>query len=98
MSLLQYFADVTTKLKASEVNIPAANANDVLVGVLNAVYFAAGAIAVFYIVLAGFTFVTSVYDPAKVTQAKNSLLYSVIGLVVIIIAFYITQFVIGVFK
>lgn len=38
------------------------------------------------IVLAGYFFVTSGGDPAKVTQAKNMVLYALIGLVIILMA------------
>lgn len=99
MGLLQYLAQTATdKIDPGTVNIPTPSANDVLSGALNSVYFAAGVVAVIAIILSGYTFVTSVYDPAKVAQAKNAILYSVVGLIVVIIAFFITQFVIGGFK
>jgi FtsH-binding integral membrane protein len=98
MVLLQYLADATAKIDPGAVNIPTISANEVLKGVLGSVYMAAGIVAVVAIVLSGYSFVTSVYDPAKITQAKNALLYSVVGLIVVIIAFFITQFVIGGFK
>ena len=98
MKLLQYLADAAVKIDANTINIPKDNANDVLAGVLNGVYFTAGAVAVVVIILAGYSFTTSVYDPAKITQAKNALLYAVVGLIVIVIAFFVTQFIMGGFK
>jgi len=98
MKLLQYFADAAVKIDTNTINIPKDNANDVLAGVLNGVYFTAGAVAVVVIILAGYSFTTSVYDPAKITQAKNALLYAVVGLIVIVIAFFVTQFIMGGFK
>jgi len=96
--MLNYFAEAAAKIDSDTINIPQKNANDVLVGVLNSVYMAAGVVAVIVIILAGYSFVTAVYDPAKITQAKNALLYAVVGLIVVIVAFFITQFIIGGFK
>jgi hypothetical protein len=95
MGLLQYFADAAVKIDANTINIPKDNANDILAGVLNGAYFAAGAVAVIVIILAGYSFTTTVYDPAKIAQAKNALIYSITGLLVVIIAFIATQFIIG---
>lgn len=68
-----------------------------LTNLLNTAYFWAGIIAVVVIVIAGFIYVTSQGEPSKVAQAKNAILGSVIGLVVIALAFVITNFVVGAF-
>ena len=82
-------------LDAGQLNIPTTTGNQVLTNGLNIAYFVAGIIAVIVIIIAGFSFVTSGNDPAAVTKAKNSILHAVIGLVVILSAFVITQYVIG---
>ncbi|MEI7918608.1 MAG: hypothetical protein WCH58_04490 [Candidatus Saccharibacteria bacterium] len=99
MSVLQYFAD-TTKLDVggSGVNIPILSADNVLGSALNIAYFTAGAVAVIVIILSGYSFMTAVYDPAKVEKARNAILYAVVGLIVVITAFVITNFVIGSLK
>jgi len=94
MELVQFVAEAV-KLKADDIKIPTLSAVDIMANALNVVYFSAGAVAVVVIVLAGYTFSTAVYDPAKITQAKNALLYAVVGLIVVIFAFVITQFVMG---
>ena len=66
----------------------------VLAGALNLIYMVSGAVAVFIIVLAGYSYVTAVGDPAKIAKAKNAIMYAIVGIVVILIAFAITQFVI----
>lgn len=43
-------------------------------------------VATIFIVIAGFTFVTAAGDPAKVTTARNYVLYALIGLVVAFLA------------
>lgn len=62
--------------------------------VLNIAFFAAGTVAVIVIVIAGLMYTTSSGDTGKVTKAKNMLTFSVAGLVIIILAYAITQFVV----
>lgn len=63
--------------------------------VMNTVYILAGMVAVLIIVIAGIMFVTSNGDSNRVSTAKQAILAALIGLVFIIFAFAITQFVIG---
>lgn len=85
----------TAKLNADTIGIPTSNPDVVLHNGLNIAYFVAGLAAVLVIVIAGFTLTAGGGDPATVTKAKNSILFAVIGLVVIIMAAIITQFLIG---
>jgi hypothetical protein len=88
--------DGTKKIDPVKANIVVIESADkILIGVLSAIYFVVGAFAVVVIILAGYTFLMSAGDPAKVTKARNAILYAVIGLIVVIFAFVITQFVIG---
>ncbi len=79
----------------TSINKSYISSEGVLNGVLSAIYFVVGAFAVVVIILAGYTFLMSAGDPAKVTKARNAILYAVIGLIVVIFAFVITQFAIG---
>lgn len=65
---------------------------------LNITYFIGGVISVIVIVIAGIMYTTSAGDTSKVTKAKNMLVYSIAGLVVVLVAFAITNFVIGRFS
>lgn len=78
-----------------EVNIPHGDANDLFNGVLTLVYFVAGVTCVIVIVVAGILYALSEGDATKVKTAKNAVLYAVAGLVIVMMAFVITQFVIG---
>lgn len=78
-------------------NLPTISAGSALANGLYIVYWVGGVIAVIAIIFAGFTYVTSSGNAAAVTKAKNIMLYSVIGLVVIALAFVVTQFIIGSF-
>jgi hypothetical protein len=65
--------------------------NDV-VNVLTAVI---GVISVIMIMIAGFKYVTSGGDANKVSSAKDTILYAVIGIVVVVFAQVIVKFVIN---
>ena len=81
-------------------NIPTASASEVLSGVLTTIYFLAGVVAVISIIVGGFLYTTSNGsngDASKVKTAKDVILYAVVGLVVVAMAFTITGFVIGKF-
>ena len=72
MRLLQYLA--AGKIDAG--SIPTLDADIVLASALNIVYMLAGAVAVFVIIFAGFTYVTANGDAAKISRAKNEIMYA----------------------
>lgn len=55
----------------------------------------AGAVAVVFIVIGGFFYITSSGHPEKLDKAKKTLLYSGIGLVVVLAAYAIVDLVAG---
>lgn len=81
--------------KSDVPSLPNGSANDVLVAGLNIVYFVAGIIAVVAIIVAGFTLVTNSSEPDAIKKARNTIVYAVIGIVVIIVAFTVTWFIAG---
>jgi hypothetical protein len=54
-----------------------------------------GVVAVFYVILGGFYYVTSSGDAQKAANARNTILYALIGLVIIIFAESIILFVLS---
>ncbi len=70
--------------------------NDYLQNVFNSVYGVAGVVAVVIIVFGGIQYITSQGESGKVAKAKNTIMYAVIGLIIIILAAAITSFVISV--
>lgn len=82
-------------LAASEINIPDTSGDQVFSNILNLFYFIAGIVAVIVIIIAGFTMSVSGSNPTAIAKARNAILYSAIGLVVILSAFGITYFVLG---
>ena len=61
--------------------------------ILNVVYSLIGIVAVVFVIIGGFKYMTSQGEPGRVQQAKNTILYALIGLVITISAFAITAFI-----
>ncbi len=64
-------------------------------GVFSWAYSMAGLVAVIFIIKAGIDYAMAGGDPGKVSKATRSILYAVIGLIVVILAAAITSFVVG---
>lgn len=54
-----------------------------------------GVVAVFAIIYGGFKYITSAGESGGVTSAKNTILYAIIGLVIVALAQVIVRFVLG---
>lgn len=77
-------------------NIPKVNLNAATVGsVLSAVFTLIGGLAALFLLIGSVRYVTSNGDQGQMTQAKNTILYALIGIVVSLTAFAIVQFVVG---
>ena len=71
------------------------NFKENLTAILNAIIGMLGLVAVVVIIIGGVTYMTSAGDAGKVKKAKDTILYGVIGLIVVALAFAIVNFVIG---
>jgi hypothetical protein len=47
------------------------------------------------LVFGGFKYIISGGDSSKVTSAKNTIIYAIIGLIIVILAYAIVNFVVG---
>lgn len=56
---------------------------------------AAGAIAVVMIIISGITMITSSGDSAKVKKSRDTILYSIVGIVVVLLSRSIVIFIVG---
>lgn len=63
--------------------------------IINMLIFLTGAIAVVMIVIGGIRYTTSAGDSSQVNSAKNTILYSVVGLVIAASAYGIVNFVLS---
>ena len=62
---------------------------------VNIFLFAVGALSVIMLIWGGIRYTTSAGDSNKVTAAKNTVLYAIVGLVIAILAYAIVNMVIG---
>ena len=92
MKYMEFFAGLLGK--ADALGVPRNNDVDIMKFV-NLALWVAGVIAVIVVIIAGINYSLSAGDPAKTASAKNAILYSVIGLVIIASAIAITGYIIG---
>lgn len=99
MKLLELLAAADTKVNPGEIGInnPVKDANSALGDVLTTAYGAAGVVCVVIIIIAGYTYVTSSGDPSSTKRAREAIIGAVTGIVVILLAFTITNFILGKF-
>ncbi len=64
-------------------------------GIINAVIGVLGVLAVVVIIIGGVQYMTSNGDPGKVKKAKDTILYGIIGLIIVILSAAIVNFVIA---
>lgn len=72
----------------------ATDADKVVQNAVNTAYWIAGAAAVVVIVIAGYVYITARGDAGKLKQARNAIVAALTGIVIILSAFIITQFII----
>lgn len=73
-----------------------ANTIDSLVAtIINLFSWVVGVMAVIFVIYGGFRYVTSGGDAGKITSAKNTIIYALIGLVIAVVAQVIVQTVVS---
>jgi hypothetical protein len=93
ISSLQQIVGAT--VDPNRVGIPRVNANQAnLDSALNGAFVLAGAICVLFVVVGGIRYVMSEGQPGKIEQAKNTVVYALVGLAVTAIAFMLVRLVI----
>lgn len=69
------------------------NVNRIITTVINLFSLIVGVVSVIMIIVGGFKYITSGGDSGKVTSAKDTILYAVVGLIVVAFAQLIVKFV-----
>ncbi len=69
--------------------------NNIITLVINVFSIIVGFVAIVMMIYGGFKYITSSGDSGNVTAAKNTIMYALIGLVVVALAQLIVRFVIG---
>lgn len=95
--MYKYLYLLAASTSLTGVNVPRVNANAMtLAGVLTWIYMIMGVLAVVFVIIGGLRYILSNGDSSKLAQAKNTIMYAIIGLVLVILAYAVTQFVVQV--
>lgn len=93
---MKFLADYSDSLKDAVKEIPHNTGDaDTITTVLNFAYTIAGLVAVAVLVYAGVSYATSGGEPGKTKKASQAMVYALIGLVIVLLAAVITNFVAG---
>jgi hypothetical protein len=93
---MQNFNLFAAILDKNKTNLPQVNADQSTLNTfLNIAFVIIGALAVFFLVLAGLKYITSQGEPSKIESAKNQILYALIGLIIVALAASLVNFVLG---
>lgn len=77
----------------SDVSTGTTGVNKVITDIVNIFSVIVGIVSVVMIIYGGFRYVTSGGDSGNVSNAKNTIIYAIIGLVIVALAQFIVQFV-----
>ena len=69
--------------------------NGVLTNITNTILYILGIISIVMLIFGGLRYITSGGDSKKVTDAKNTILYAIVGLVIALLSFAIVNFVLN---
>ncbi len=69
--------------------------NDLIAQIVNILSVIVAMVAVVMIIVGGFKYISSGGDSTKVTGAKNTILYAIIGLIIVALAQFIVRFVLS---
>ncbi len=86
------FTDNPTDQCATTTNDATDQINNIVHTIVNLLSAIVGIVAVIMIIVGGFRYITSGGNDASVTSAKNTILYAIIGLVVVALAQVIVRF------
>ena len=76
-------------------NSAAERVDQIVAQVINILSLVVGVVAVVMIIIGGLRYITSGGESGNVTTAKNTILYAVVGLIVVALAQVIVRFVVG---
>ena len=88
-------ATSTDTCNGTSAQTGATNINNIIKTVINVFSLVVGIVAVIMIIAGGFRYIASGGDSNKITSAKNTIIYAIIGLVVVALAQFIVQFVLS---
>lgn len=69
--------------------------NDILTLVINIFSLVVGVVSVIMIIIGGLKYITSGGEASNISGAKNTIIYAIVGLVIVALAQFIVHFVLG---
>jgi cytochrome c biogenesis protein CcdA len=94
--LIRFAVDTSSKIDPNSIGVPKVDfTKNVLADVFSATLVFVGGMAVLFLLIGAARYVTANGEQAKVTQAKNTILYAIIGVFISSLGFTIVQFVAG---
>ena len=88
-------SEITSGMNATSAGTSTpTDANVVIKNVTNTMFFIIGAVSVIMLIYGGIRYTTSGGNTNSVTAAKNTVIYSIVGLVISILAYAIVNFVV----
>ncbi len=85
----------TNSTACPQAQDPAGKVNSIITTVVNVLSLIVGVVAVIMIIVGGLKYITSSGDSGNVTAAKNTIMYAIIGLVIVALAQIIVRFVLA---
>ncbi len=93
--IMQFLTSMAT-LDPNDIGIPQVPLNDnALATVLSIAFTAIGGIATLFLMIGAVRYVTSGGDQKNIQQAKDTILYAIVGIVISLSAFTVVQFTLG---
>lgn len=85
------------QLNPSDFSLPNVQLNQANIqGILSTTFLVIGGLSILFLIIGAIGYIISNGDQGKIKQAKNTLLYAIIGIIVSTMAFAIVQFAVGV--
>ncbi len=85
----------TDSAGACDTTTGTSTVNDTIKKAINFFSAIVGVVSVIMIIYGGFKYISSGGDSGNITSAKNTIIYAVIGLVIVAMAQFIVQFILG---
>jgi hypothetical protein len=88
-------ATVCDSIGAANCSSGGASIGNIVKVIINIVSFIIGIVAVLMVIVGGFKYVTSAGESSKIASAKNTIIYAIVGLVIVALSQFLVQFVLS---
>ncbi|HYF96556.1 MAG TPA: pilin [Patescibacteria group bacterium] len=88
-------SDKECQFKENGETDPSSGVNDLITDVINIFSIIVGIVAVIMIIYGGFRYITSGGDSSKITDARNTILYAIVGLIIVAFAQFVVKFILS---